>query len=98
MSLRIFNWFKPKEVKPVECEACKAYKDHVFFLRSELERQALLNQDERAEYKRAMDALLLVLKAPAIGQGHVERSAPLDMKTLMGFLEEEKPQPSEKDE
>jgi hypothetical protein len=45
---------------------------------------------ERAEFKRAVDALLVVKNAPAIGQG-TGNSKPLDsgmMRDLLGFMEE----------
>lgn len=80
-----------KEEKVVECETCKALREHIEYLRGQIAKLSLERQDERAEYKRTVDALILVLKGPAIGQGHTEVSKPLEIKDLMGFLETEVP-------
>ena len=45
---------------------------------------------ERAEFKRAIDALLIVRNAPAIGQG-AANSRPLDadvVRSMLGFMDE----------
>lgn len=71
-----------------ECEACAVRAKEVEYLKSQMERMAKATEIERAEYKRTVDALLIVLKAPAIGQGSDEHRKPLDMQDLLGFMDE----------
>ncbi len=72
-----------------ECEACIVREKHIEYLKDQMERIAKEKEIERAEFKRSIDALLMVLKAPAIGQGSDEHKKPLDMKGLLGYMDEE---------
>lgn len=59
-------WFDKKI-----CEVCKAKNDMIEFLKQELTRKNKEWADERAEYKRAIDALLIKNQQVPIGQGVV---------------------------
>lgn len=71
-----------------ECEACVVREKQVEYLKSQLERLSKEKEIERAEYKRSIDALLIVLKGPAVGQGSDEHKKPIDMKDLLGYMSE----------
>ncbi len=71
-----------------KCEACADYEKQIDYLKSQMERLAKERELERAEYKRSVDALLVVLKAPAIGQGSEELRKPVDLNKMLGFMDE----------
>lgn len=70
------------------CEACAVREKEIEYLKTQVERLAREKEIERAEYKRAIDALLTREKLPMIGQGSNEHKKPLDMKELLGFMNE----------
>ncbi len=76
-----------------KCEACAVYEKQIEYLKSQMERMAREKEIERAEFKRSIDAMLIVLKAPAIGQGSEELRKPIDLNKILGFMDE----PDEKD-
>lgn len=71
-----------------ECEACAVREKQIEYLKIQVERIAHEKEIERAEYKRAIDALLSREKLPMIGQGSDEHKKPLDMNELLGFMVE----------
>lgn len=82
-----------------ECEACavrseeikhlqESHIKEVDYLKETVERLAREKEVERAEYKRSIDAILILMKAPAIGQGSDEHKKPLDMNQLLGYMVE----------
>lgn len=71
-----------------ECEACAVRDKHIEYLEAQIARVTKEREIERAEYKRSVDALLTVLRAPMIGQGSDEHKKPLDVKELLGFMNE----------
>ncbi len=71
-----------------ECEACKVRETQIEYLKSQVERLAREKEIERAEFKRAIDALLVREKLPMIGQGSDEHKKPIDMKDLLGYMNE----------
>lgn len=71
-----------------ECEACAVREKQIEYLKNQITEIAKRSEIERAEYKRSVDALLIVLKGPAIGQGSDEHKKPLDLKELIGFMDE----------
>jgi hypothetical protein len=71
------------------CKACLVYESQVEYLKEQVERLSRERETERAEYKRAIDALLIQHKIPAIGQGYTEAGEKLDPTKLFAFFEEE---------
>jgi hypothetical protein len=71
-----------------ECEACAVRDKQLEYLKGLIERLSKEKEIERAEFKRATDALLIVLKGPAIGQGSDEHKRPVDMAALLGYMSE----------
>lgn len=70
------------------CEACAVREKQIDYLKDQMLRMAKEREVERSEYKRSVDALLIVLRGPAIGQGSDEHKKPIDMKDLLGFMDE----------
>lgn len=52
-----------------ECGACKAKDQIILFLEKQIDHLRKERNDERAEYKRAMDVLLMKNNLPPLGQG-----------------------------
>lgn len=71
-----------------ECEACAVREKQIEYLKTQMVEMAKRSEIERAEYKRSVDALLVVLKGPAIGQGSDEHKKPVDMRELLGYMVE----------
>lgn len=71
-----------------ECESCGVREKQIEYLKSQMERMTREREVERSEYKRSVDALLVVLKGPAIGQGSNEHRKPIDMQEILGFMDE----------
>jgi hypothetical protein len=78
---------KEKEVE--ECKACKVHEMHEKFLQEHIAKLVQEKDNERSEYKRTIDALLITKNLPAIGQGSQDNSKPFDPKELLGMLGEE---------
>jgi len=71
-----------------ECQTCTAYKSQIADLKELLAQERKEKLDERSEYKRAIDALLVKTNAPAIGQGVAEQKGPMDLSSIFGMFEE----------
>jgi len=58
-----------------KCKVCAAHEARIADLKEEIARLVNDKENERAEYKRAVDALLLKNQSPAIGQGFSKQTA-----------------------
>lgn len=72
-----------------ECDACAVREKQLEYMKIQVERLTREKEIERAEYKRAIDALLVREKLPMIGQGSDEHKKPVDMKDLLGYMVEQ---------
>lgn len=79
------SWFMPEE-KP--CRVCEVLKTQVEFLKNENARLVLEKAAERAEYKRAMDVLLVKESLPIVGQG-ARNEERFDPSKMLAYMEEE---------
>jgi len=52
-----------------DCSACKSKDDIITFLKEQVTHLRKERQEERVEYKRAMDVLLMKNDLPPLGQG-----------------------------
>lgn len=77
------------QIGSVNCRACEVYREQVKYLKDQVDRLADERAEERAEYKRAIDALLIREKLPAIGQGFEEKAKPINPTTFFKIFEEE---------
>ena len=51
------------------CDACKSKDEIIVFLKEQVNHLRKERQEERVEYKRAMDVLLMKQNLPPLGQG-----------------------------
>lgn len=51
------------------CDACTAKDEIIIFLKEQINHLRKERQEERVEYKRAMDVLLMKNNLPPLGQG-----------------------------
>lgn len=76
------------------CEACKSKDDIIEFLKGQVDHLRKERQEERVEYKRAMDVLLMKNNLPPLGQGtglEPKESSVQDLlKTAASIFEEVK--------
>jgi hypothetical protein len=80
MEQRLKAWFG--------CKVCAAHEARIADLKDQIARLTREKENERAEYKRAVDALLVKNQSPAIGQG-VPNQTPFDPTNLFKMFEEE---------
>jgi tRNA U54 and U55 pseudouridine synthase Pus10 len=78
------SFFTRKE----ECGVCKAHLGRIEDLKQEIARLVKEKENERAEYKRAIDALLHKEKQLMVGQGVVEQK-PFDIANALGYMDSE---------
>jgi len=76
--------------KDKECKVCEAHLGRVADLKLEIARLVSEKENERAEYKRAIDALLHKEGQLIIGQG-VPQAAPaqMDLAGMLGYMDSE---------
>lgn len=75
--------------KKVKCAACAVYEEQISYLKGVIKNLTEEKAAERAEYKRAVDALLIKSESPAIGQGYTEPNRSMDPTKLFSFFNEE---------
>jgi hypothetical protein len=75
--------------KQEECRVCKVHEDNEKFLKETIANLIKEKADERSEYKRTVDALLVTKSLPAIGQGVNDTKGPIDFQSMLGFLDAE---------
>lgn len=70
-----------------KCKVCAAQEARINDLKEEVARLVADRNNERAEYKRAIDALLIKNQMPAIGQGTSDNA--FDPTKLFKMFDEE---------
>ena len=73
-----------------ECKACKSKDDIVEWLKAELKAVREEKAAERAEFKRAIDSLIIELKGTPLGQGVAKAEKSLGNEMLHIFDEVKK--------
>ena len=75
-----------------ECEACRAKDDIISFLKEQINKEKKERLDERAEYKRTVDVLLMKNQLAPVGQGVAKETASASvgdvMKQMASIFEE----------
>jgi hypothetical protein len=82
------RWF----VGIFKCKVCEARVEQIADLKKEIERLVKEKENERAEYKRAIDVLLHEKQLPVVGQGVYNHPAPVDPMAALAFMEEAAPE------
>lgn len=74
-----------------KCRVCAAHEARIADLKEEIRRLVEDRENERSEYKRAVDALLIKSQSPAIGQGSSRRESGevFDPTKLLTMFDEE---------
>lgn len=75
--------------KKKECEVCTAHLSRIDDLKMEIARLIKEKEVERAEYKRAIDALLHKEGQLILGQGVQDNKKPLDIADMLGYMDTE---------
>jgi len=75
--------------KETVCQVCVAHLSRIEDLKLEIARLVKEKENERAEYKRAIDVLLQEKQLPIIGQGVAEKQPPFNPSEMLSFMEKE---------
>lgn len=77
--------FWHSEEKP--CQVCKSKDELIEYLKADLERKTKEWKNEREEYKRTVDRLLLKENIAPVGQG--AEKPPVDISSMLNIFEAE---------
>ncbi len=75
--------------KTEECKVCAAHLERIADLKDTIKRLEMEREAERAEYKRAIDVILVKQNLPAVGQGASQAPGVMDPGKYFAFLDEE---------
>ncbi len=81
--------------KPEECLACKAKSEHIASLNEIIKQREEAWKNERAEYKRTVDRLLMERQIAPVGEGVRQPAAipsqPVNINSLWDEVKSEQP-------
>jgi len=66
-----------------DCKACQSKDDIIVYLKGQVDRLTAERQEERVEYKRAMDVLLMKQNLPPLGQGVGLEAKPTSVQDIL---------------
>lgn len=69
-----------------QCGACKSKDEIIAYLKEKLDAERQDRLDERAEFKRTVDVLLMKNNLPPVGQGETKAAPQVDLEKAMGLM------------